>query len=74
MGMPAAKKKPTPKLIWDEDHWRFRAREARNIQDTLRDPDCKRLMNGIAECYERLADLTRDFQKAAAAHMWSRPQ
>jgi len=51
----------------------FRAEEARTIHDTLRDPDCKRLMNGIAECYERLADLTRDFQKAAAAH-WSQSQ
>jgi hypothetical protein len=33
--------------------------------ECIRNPECKRIMSGIAEGYARLAQLTKDFQKAA---------
>jgi hypothetical protein len=58
--------KPMPKLIWDEEYWLHRAEEARTIGESIRHPECKRIMADIAESYMRLAGLTKAFQKAAA--------
>jgi hypothetical protein len=61
--MPA--KKPIPKLIWDEAYWHHRAEEARTIADRLDNAECKRIMTGIAESYQRLAELTMAFRITA---------
>jgi hypothetical protein len=53
------------KLIWDAQYWRDRAEEARAMRDNLSKADCKRLMGDIADAYDWLADLTRDFKTAA---------
>jgi hypothetical protein len=54
-----------PKLIWDENYWHLRAEEARIMQSNVKNPECKRIMHGITECYVHLAQLTRDFRAAA---------
>jgi len=61
-----AQSKPMPKLIWDEEYWLHRAEEAHTIGESIRHPECKRIMADIAESYARLARFTKDFQKAAA--------
>lgn len=58
-------KKPMPKLIWDETYWRHRAEEARTIADRLDNAECKPIMSGIAESYQRLAELTMAFRISA---------
>ena len=58
--------KPTPKLIWNEEHWLHRAEEARSIGESIRSHECKRIMD-IVDSYARLAALTKAFQRAAAS-------
>jgi hypothetical protein len=55
-----------PKLIWNEPYWDHRAEQARAAADSLRDPECKRIMVEIAASYEQLGNLTRAFRSAAA--------
>jgi len=43
--------------FYDPKLWRHRAEEARNVADSLDDPDRKRTMLKIAEEYERLAEV-----------------
>jgi hypothetical protein len=45
-----------PHIIYDPQHWRTRALEARAIADGLADGDARRSMLKIAEEYERLAE------------------
>jgi hypothetical protein len=59
------KKKPTVKLVWNEAYWNDRAEEARTIGQEIRNPECKRIMRDIADTYDRLATLTKNFQKAS---------
>jgi hypothetical protein len=43
--------------IFDEpEHWRERAKEARNVAEQLTDPTVRAMMSRIAEDYERLAE------------------
>jgi hypothetical protein len=42
-------------LFNNPKHWRNRAEEARAIAESLANAEAKRIMNGIAEDYERLA-------------------
>jgi hypothetical protein len=55
------------KIVWDAEHWRRRAEEARTMEDQVRDLECKRIMRKIAQSYDRLAGHTKDFHKAALA-------
>lgn len=59
-------KKPIPQLICDEKYWNHRAEEARTLGESIRHPECKRIMADIADSYVGLASLSKDFQKAAA--------
>jgi hypothetical protein len=52
-------------LIWDQEYWDHRAEVASTIGESIRHPECKRIMAEIAESYARLARLTRAFQNAA---------
>lgn len=63
--MKSHKQRPMPKLIWDEDYWLHRAEEARTASDEIRNPECRRIMLGIADSYDRLAQQTKQFQEAA---------
>jgi hypothetical protein len=42
-------------LLRDPQHWRDRANESRALADKMADPESKRMMLGIAEEYEKLA-------------------
>ena len=59
------KKKPTVKLVWNEAYWSDRAEEARTIGQEIRNPECRRIMRDIADAYDRLATLSKNFQKAS---------
>src|SRR5262245_6569750 len=49
-GRPAmAQSKPMPKLVSDEEYWLHRAEEVRTIGESIRHPQCKRIMADIAE-------------------------
>jgi hypothetical protein len=45
-----------PKLIDLPEHWRARAEESRVLAEQLSDPETRRMMLGIAQSYERLAE------------------
>jgi len=45
----------SPHLIYDPEHWRSRAEQARVVADSLKDPESKRSMLNIAEEYDLLA-------------------
>jgi hypothetical protein len=49
-------------IIWDESH---RAEEARSLTDQVGNPECARIIRKIAQSYNRLAEHTKGFQKAA---------
>ena len=51
-----------PKLL-DADYWRSRAEEARAMAASMNDPNSKRVLIGIAEGYDRLAEMA---ERAAA--------
>jgi hypothetical protein len=50
------------KLIWNETYWADRAKEARAIQQEIRNCECKRIMGEIADPCDRLAVPTSKFQ------------
>jgi hypothetical protein len=41
----------------------------KKLGDSIRHPECKRIMRDIPESYARLARLTKDFQNAAATSL-----
>ena len=45
------------KLIWDPNHWRFRAEEARTVADQMTREESRAIMRRIANDYDRLAKL-----------------
>jgi hypothetical protein len=57
-------------LYNDPDHWSRRSEEARAIAGQMKDPEAQRLMLGIAEGYERLAEhaARRAKHKTSDAH------
>jgi len=63
-----------PKMIWDESYWLQRAEEARTISADLRSPECRQIMREMAASYERLAQLTKDFRRAAISQDRTRPR
>ena len=48
---------PSRKFIWDSEHWRFRAEEARTVADQMTDEDSRTIKRRIAMDYDRLAKL-----------------
>jgi hypothetical protein len=50
----------TPGLLNNARHLRERAEEVRGVAEVLHDPDAKRMMLGIAETYEKLAQRAEE--------------
>jgi hypothetical protein len=48
------------KLIWDPNHWRFRAEEARTVADQMTHETARTIMRRIALDYDRLAKLAEE--------------
>jgi hypothetical protein len=48
------------KLIWDPNHWRFRAEEARTVADQMTHETARTIMRRIAMDYDRLAKLAEE--------------
>jgi hypothetical protein len=46
---------PTPSPLANPEHWRKRAKEAREVAEAITDPESKGVMLKIAENYEKLA-------------------
>ena len=44
-------------------YWRGRAADARAMMVEMRDPETKRILQDIAEFYDRIADLTEAREK-----------
>jgi len=44
------------RLMNDAKHWRERAEEVRAVAETMNDGEARRLMQGIAESYDHLAE------------------
>ena len=52
------------KFVWDPEHWRFRAEEARTVADQMTHEEARAIMRRIANDYDRLAKLA-EVQPAA---------
>ena len=48
---------PSRKFVWDPEHWRFRAEEARTVADQMTHEESRTIMRRIAMDYDRLAKL-----------------
>jgi len=48
------------KFVWDPEHWRFRAEEARKVADQMTHDAARTIMRHIANDYERLAKLAEE--------------
>ena len=55
---------PSRKFVWDPEHWRFRAEEARTVADQMTHEEARTVTRRIANDYDRLAKLA-DEQIAA---------
>jgi hypothetical protein len=51
-------------------YWRNRAEEARVVADSMQDEQSKQLMFGVANEYERVAELTEKRLKRSAIIAW----
>ena len=45
-----------PRVIDNPGHWRARAEESRSLAEQMKDADARRIMLGIADSYELLAE------------------
>jgi hypothetical protein len=45
---------PSKKLVWDPQHWRFRAEETRTVADQMTHEEARAIMRRIAIDYDRL--------------------
>ena len=45
------------RFVWDPEHWRFRAEEARTVADQMTHEESRTIMRRIAMDYDRLAKL-----------------
>jgi len=45
------------KFVWDPEHWRFRAEEARTVADQMTHEEARAIVRRIANDYDRLAKL-----------------
>ena len=48
---------PSSKFVWDPEHWRFRAEEARTVADQMTHEEARTIVRRIANDYDRLAKL-----------------
>ena len=48
---------PSRKFVWEPEHWRFRAEEARTVADQMTHKEARTIMRRIAMDYDRLAKL-----------------
>jgi hypothetical protein len=48
---------PSRKFVWDPQHWRFRAEEARTVADQMTHEAARTIMRRIALDYDRLAKV-----------------
>jgi hypothetical protein len=48
---------PSKKFVWDPQHWRIRAEEARTVPDQMTHEGARTIMRHIAMDYDRLAKL-----------------
>ena len=46
--------------VWDPEHWRFRAEEARTVADQMTHEEARTIMRRIANDYDRLAKLAEE--------------
>jgi hypothetical protein len=51
---------PSRKFVWDPQHWRFRAEEARTVADQMTHEDARTIMRRIANDYDRLAKVAEE--------------
>ena len=51
---------PSRKFVWDPEHWRFRAEEARTVADQMTHEEARTIMRRIAKDYDRLAKLAEE--------------
>lgn len=52
-------------MIWKESYWANRAEQARATVESIRNPECRRIVREIAVSFDRLAKLTGDFKSSA---------
>ena len=48
------------RFVWDPEHWRFRAEEARTVADQMTHEGARTIMRRIAMDYDRLAKLAEE--------------
>jgi hypothetical protein len=53
------------KFVWDPEHWRFRAEEARTVADQMTHEDARTIMRRIANDYDRLAKFAEEPARGA---------
>jgi len=51
---------PSRKFVWDPEHWRFRAEEARTVADQMTHQQAWTIMRRIANDYDRLAKVAEE--------------
>jgi len=51
---------PSKRFVWDPEHWRFRAEEARTVADQMSHEPARMIMGRIAMDYDRLAKLAEE--------------
>src|SRR6516165_1974792 len=60
------------KVRWTEARWAKRAQKARALANNTPTPVRRRMMLEMAEFYDRLAELTRDFKTAGVSRLAQR--
>jgi hypothetical protein len=51
---------PSRKFVWDPQHWRFRAEEARTVADQMTHEDARTIIRRIANDHDRLAKVAEE--------------
>ena len=51
---------PSSKFVWDPQHWRFRAEEARTVADQMIHEEARTIVRRIANDYDRLAKVAEE--------------
>ena len=51
---------PSRKFVWDPEHWRLRAEEARTVGDQMTHEDARTIMRRSANDYDRLAKVAEE--------------
>jgi hypothetical protein len=51
---------PSRTFVWDPQHWRFRAEEARTVADQMTHEGARTIMRRVAMDYDRFAKLAEE--------------